>query len=206
MRQEFINGFLSGVGITSVTFLAYIYLSSLRASHRLQPRAVADKVKEVVMDNAADKEQMKKWNRESIYMTRFANVNQVTLPSKNIKKNGEFWENIMGLKLIVDDHHYKRFECDNSDFASTLSLHNDEGSTAPIVYIEAPSKEALDEKYLFIKQKGIDVTEPVDQSWGWRESHLKDADGNNVILYYAGRWRRYPDWRVESSLPSKPKY
>lgn len=40
--------------------------------------------------------------------------------------------------------------------------------------------------------------EPVDQRWLWREARLKDVDGNQLILFYAGKNRLNPPWRIES--------
>ncbi len=37
---------------------------------------------------------------------------------------------------------------------------------------------------------------PADQSWGWREAHLRDPAGNRLCLYWAGENRLYPSWRL----------
>jgi len=48
-----------------------------------------------------------------------------------------------------------------------------------------------------LQQKGIVFSElPNDKPWLWREAHLKDPDGNNLILFYAGTNRKAPPWRV----------
>jgi hypothetical protein len=45
---------------------------------------------------------------------------------------------------------------------------------------------------------GIDFEElPNDKPWLWRESRLKDPDGNQIILYFAGSNRTNPPWRIE---------
>lgn len=37
---------------------------------------------------------------------------------------------------------------------------------------------------------------PTDKQYLWREARLKDLDGNNLILYYAGKNRKFPPWRI----------
>ena len=47
-----------------------------------------------------------------------------------------------------------------------------------------------------IKQ-GINIDDlPKDKAWLWRESYLKDPDGNQLILYKAGENRKNPPWRI----------
>jgi hydroxymethylpyrimidine/phosphomethylpyrimidine kinase len=39
---------------------------------------------------------------------------------------------------------------------------------------------------------------PEDRSWLWRESWLRDPAGNRLCLFFAGKNRRVPPWRVSS--------
>lgn len=62
------------------------------------------------------------------------------------------------------------------------------------VYFEI---ENLDEYVAELVQKGIAFDElPNDKSWLWREARLKDLDGNQLILYWAGDNRKNPPWRI----------
>lgn len=124
------------------------------------------------------------------------NLNQITVYSKDVKKAVEFYQ-ILGLLLIVDSiPRYARFECPDGD--STFSLHEtDEISENSniVLYFEC---ENLDEKVSELKQKGIVFEQdPIDQTWLWREAHLRDLDGNKIILFYAGENRKNPPWRVK---------
>ncbi|MGI8670618.1 MAG: VOC family protein [Aridibacter sp.] len=124
------------------------------------------------------------------------NLNQVTVYSKDIKKAVRFYQKL-GLLLIVDSiPRYARFECPDGD--STFSLHESNGISANsniVLYFEC---EKLDEKVSELKQKGIVFEqEPTDQTWLWREAYLRDLDGNKIILYYAGKNRKNPPWRVD---------
>ena len=123
------------------------------------------------------------------------NLNQVTIPSLDIKKATAFYK-LLGLKLIVNAlPRYVRFECPDGD--STFSIHKVD--TLPkgngiSLYFE---DEHLDEVVKNLKLKGIVfVSEPEDKTWLWREAHLKDPDGNQIILYYAGINRKNPSWRI----------
>ncbi|MEY8848199.1 VOC family protein [Psychroserpens sp. XS_ASV72] len=125
------------------------------------------------------------------------NLNQITVPSLDLNKSIPFYE-CLGLNLIVKSlPHYARFECPNG--SSTFSIHQTE--TLPkgdgiYVYFEC---ENLDEHVNNLKKKGIVFDqEPVDQEWLWREARLKDLDGNQIILYYAGINRTDPPWKIKT--------
>jgi hypothetical protein len=63
------------------------------------------------------------------------------------------------------------------------------------VYFEC---EQLDNQIAIFKSRGIKFQSgPEDQSWLWREARLLDPDGNQLILYYAGKNRKNPPWRLE---------
>ena len=123
------------------------------------------------------------------------NLNQVTLPSTNVEKAVEFYTKL-GLHLIVDaSPRYVRFELPNGD--STLSIHKvDHISTEniPIIYFEDENLDVLVKK---LQEKGIEFSQlPKSETWLWREAHLKDPDGNKLILYKAGKNRKNPPWRI----------
>lgn len=124
------------------------------------------------------------------------NLNQVTVPSTDLSKSIIFYERL-GLELIVDaTPNYIRFECPEGD--STFSVHLvDELATAaaPIVYFET---RTLDQEVKRLQNEGIEFDLlPVDQSWGWREARLKDPDGNQIVLFFGGDYRKNPPWRVK---------
>jgi len=126
------------------------------------------------------------------------NLNQITVPSLDLTKSIPFYEKL-GLKLIVESlPHYARFEC--PDGYSTFSIHQTEElpkGNGIYVYFEC---ENLDEQVEKIKKHGIEFDqEPSDQEWLWREAKLKDVDGNQLILFYGGKNRLNPPWRIEKS-------
>ena len=122
-------------------------------------------------------------------------LNQVTVGAIDLDRSIAFYETL-GLGLIVKAPHYARFELPDGD--STFSLHlapEGPGPHAPVIYFES---ETLDADVAYLKSRGVAFdTEPTDQSWLWREAHLRDPAGNALILYYAGKNRTHPPWRVE---------
>ncbi len=122
------------------------------------------------------------------------NLNQVTLPSTDITRSVEFYRS-MGFRLIVNSDHYARFECPEGSSTFSLHLVNSVNSGSEcVVYFE---KKALDEWVNHLKKGGLHFDkEPADMPWLWREARLKDPDGNQLCLYYAGENRRNPPWRV----------
>ena len=123
------------------------------------------------------------------------NLNQVTIPSRDLEKSVAFYK-LLGLKLIVDSiPRYARFECSDGD--ATFSIHHQDelpSGNGVTIYFEC---DDLDEQYERLKGEGLVFEHPpIDQDWLWREARLKDPDGNNVILYFAGKNRKNPPWRI----------
>ena len=126
------------------------------------------------------------------------NLNQITVPSLDLTKSIPFYKKL-GLNLIVKAlPNYARFECPDGN--STFSLHQtNELSKGEGIYVYFEC-ENLDEYVENLKQKGVQFdTEPTDEKWLWREARLKDIDGNQLILFYAGENRLNPPWRIENN-------
>ncbi len=124
------------------------------------------------------------------------NLNQVTVPSVDVKRAISFYEKL-GLQLIVKAlPHYARFECIKGD--ATFSIHQVEElpkGDGVYVYFET---ERLDQEVERLIAEGIEFDQlPKDQTWLWREARLKDPDENQIILYFAGDNRRNPPWRIK---------
>lgn len=124
------------------------------------------------------------------------NLNQVTVPSLDVEKAIDFYKTL-GLKLIVRAlPNYARFECPKG--TSTFSIHQVEQlpkGEGISIYFECDN---LDEYVLELKEKRITFhLDPTDQNWLWREARLKDLDGNQLILYFAGDNRLNPPWKIQ---------
>ena len=123
------------------------------------------------------------------------NLNQVTIPSTDVERATKFYQTL-GLRLIVRAFpHYVRFECPYGE--ATFSIHQVEETAkgeGVVVYFE---EENLDEYVKQLQEKGITFDElPEDRSWGWREARMTDLDGNKLILFWGGKNRKNPPWRI----------
>ena len=123
------------------------------------------------------------------------NLNQITIPSLNVETATDFYKTL-GLKLIVDAiPKYVRFEC--PDGHATFSIHKVDNlpkGNGITIYFE---DDNLDEWVSKLQQKNVKFNQlPEDKPWLWREAHLQDLDGNNIILYHAGKNRKNPPWRI----------
>ncbi|WP_224485090.1 VOC family protein [Robertkochia aurantiaca] len=125
------------------------------------------------------------------------NLNQVTLPCRDLDRSVIFYQNL-GLLLIVRTDTYARFECSAGD--ATLSLSKKEQNFQPsdiTIYFEVDDPDRVIKE---LKKKGIEITaEPEDKRWLWREASLQDPAGNNLIIYHAGENRKYPPWRINTN-------
>jgi predicted enzyme related to lactoylglutathione lyase len=124
------------------------------------------------------------------------NLNQITISSNKVVESVQFYKKL-GLVLIVDSiPRYCRFECSNG---ATFSIHETietPENNSIVIYFEC---ENLDVKVAELKEQGIEFeTEPTDQRWLWREAYLKDPNGNQICLFYAGENRLNPPWRIKS--------
>jgi catechol 2,3-dioxygenase-like lactoylglutathione lyase family enzyme len=125
------------------------------------------------------------------------NLNQVTLPSTDVRRSIEFYVRLGLIQIVEDLPHYARFECPDGD--ATLSVEKVDrppGSPGPVVYFEC---ENLDTAVARMRERGLQFdAEPRDQPWLWREAYLKDPDGNVICLFEAGENRKNPPWRLGS--------
>jgi catechol 2,3-dioxygenase-like lactoylglutathione lyase family enzyme len=123
------------------------------------------------------------------------NLNQVTVGCDDVETSIAFYR-ALGLKLIVKDVHYARFECPDGD--ATFSVHRADElapGAGPLVYFEC---DDLDARVRELAARGIRIdAQPQDQPWLWREAYLRDPAGNRICLYHAGRNRKSPPWRIE---------
>jgi hydroxymethylpyrimidine/phosphomethylpyrimidine kinase len=128
-------------------------------------------------------------------------LNQVTMPMLDYEVSIAFYT-ALGLKLIVaSPPRYARFECPDADGGepATLSIEKVDGYAGgawPEVFLEV---DDLASTVARLREAGIDVSDPVDQSWLWREAELRDPAGTRIKLYTAGKNRRFPPWRVEAT-------
>jgi catechol 2,3-dioxygenase-like lactoylglutathione lyase family enzyme len=126
-------------------------------------------------------------------------LNQVTVPLIDYQASVAFYQRL-GLKLIVDSPpRYARFECPEGDGGepATFSIEQVDGYRGgdwPEIWFETDDLDALVDR---LRADGIIIeSEPVTQSYLWREAVVRDPAGTRIKLYHAGENRRFPPWRV----------
>lgn len=121
-------------------------------------------------------------------------LNQVTVGCTDYAASVQFYTSL-GLTQIVDaPPRYARFETPGGE---TFSIHQVDAVAAPtsVVYFEI---EELDRTVAILKSAGLRfTTDPVEESWGWREARLRDPAGNEICLFWGGQNRRFPPWRID---------
>ena len=121
-------------------------------------------------------------------------LNQVTVYSSDLARSEVFYSTL-GLRLIVKDDHYLRFEC--PDGSSTFSVEAADvvsASDSIKLYFEC---DDLDAEYERLHSAGVEFEQPpTDMPWLWREANLRDPDGHRLCLFYAGENRHNPPWRL----------
>ena len=124
-------------------------------------------------------------------------LNQVTMPSTDVARAVEFYKQLGLILIVLSLPKYARFVCPDGD--ATFSIHHYPSlapGEKPVVYFEC---ENLDNAVEDLARKGVKFeSEPRDQPWLWREAYLRDPDGNEICLYYAGKNRLNPPWRLQS--------
>jgi catechol 2,3-dioxygenase-like lactoylglutathione lyase family enzyme len=121
-------------------------------------------------------------------------LDQVTVGATNLDRSEAFYR-ALGLRVIVKDEHYLRFECPVG--ASTFSV--DLVDSVPefeevTVYFEI---DDVDTAYERLQRDGIAFEQPpTDMPWLWREARLRDPDGHRLCIFHGGENRLNPPWRV----------
>ncbi|MBS1708308.1 MAG: VOC family protein [Armatimonadetes bacterium] len=123
------------------------------------------------------------------------NLNQVTVACSDVARSVAFYKRL-GLQQIVDSPHYARFACPVG--GATFSVHlapDGVVSSTTVVYFEV---EELDVVVGELQSAGVAFDQlPQDERWLWREARLRDPDGNQICLYWAGENRLNPPWRID---------
>jgi catechol 2,3-dioxygenase-like lactoylglutathione lyase family enzyme len=121
-------------------------------------------------------------------------LNQVTVGSTDLDRSESFYRTL-GLRLIVKDDHYLRFECPEGEGTFSVDLVADVPELEQVtLYFET---DDVDGAYRRLRRAGIEFEQaPAAMPWLWRESRLRDPDGHRLCLFHGGENRRNPPWRL----------
>ncbi len=128
---------------------------------------------------------------------RTIRLNQVTIPVTDVQLSADFYDRLGLIQIVDGGPDYARFEFPEGD--STFSLHRVDTVVAPndvTVYFECAD---LDRRVADLQSSGfVFKSGPEDMRWMWREARLLDPDGNEICLFYGGKNRLNPPWRLET--------
>lgn len=122
-------------------------------------------------------------------------LNHVTLAVGDVESSARFYARLGLTQIVADYPDYARLLAPQGD--TTLSLHPaahpaSEPSTS--IHFEVDDVDHAVEE---LKRAGFSfVCDPADQPYLWREAILLDPDGHRVFIYYAGKNRLDPPWRL----------
>ncbi len=124
--------------------------------------------------------------------------NHVTLDVADLERSKAFYKTLGLIQIVDSPPRYARFVFPEGD--ATLSVEvmgdrPDRPADRAQIFFEC---EALDETVAALTRKGLVFQqEPTDMFYLWREARLRDPDGHELRLYYAGENRLNPPWRLK---------
>ena len=126
--------------------------------------------------------------------------NHVTLDVADLERAKAFYRTL-GLVQIVDSPpRYARFVLPQGDATLSVEVMGDRpGRPADRAQLFFEC-DALDETVAALKRRGVVFEqEPTDMFYLWREARLRDPDGHELRLYFAGENRLNPPWRLKDT-------
>jgi catechol 2,3-dioxygenase-like lactoylglutathione lyase family enzyme len=121
-------------------------------------------------------------------------LNHAIIWVKDVPRALRFYQDGLGFRVIEAMPGYARLR--SSRGGATLALHatNDRkpppGTRQVVLYFETPR---LTETCQRLIRRGVRFDQmPRRMPWGWDHAYLRDPDGHEISLYWAGRKRFLP--------------
>jgi catechol 2,3-dioxygenase-like lactoylglutathione lyase family enzyme len=125
--------------------------------------------------------------------------NHITLDVSDLERSKKFYQTLGLIQIVDAPPRYARFVFPEGD--ATLSIEvmgGRPGRPADLAQIFFEC-EALDGTVAALKAKGLVFEQdPTDTFYLWREARLRDPDGHELRLYFAGENRLDPPWKLKS--------
>jgi catechol 2,3-dioxygenase-like lactoylglutathione lyase family enzyme len=124
-------------------------------------------------------------------------LNHVTLIVTDFERSAAFYSALGLIPIVHEPPRYARFQCPDSDATLSVEVTGEPRLLARAqLFFECPD---LDRTVATLKAKGMNFEQdPTDMFYLWREARLRDPDGHDIRLYYAGDYRLNPPWKVKS--------
>ena len=123
-------------------------------------------------------------------------LNHVTLIVTDLEASMAFYQ-MLGLEpIVLEKPRYVRFTLPAGDETLSLEVTGESAAQSRVqLYLECPDLDVLCDE---LKAKGAKFEqEPTDMDYLWREARLRDPDGHQIRLYFAGDNRLNPPWRLK---------
>jgi hypothetical protein len=114
-------------------------------------------------------------------------LHEIELYSTNPGKDKSIYQDILGLKLRVDNPGLSVYDPGLKELDLDISIHNPEKKVSLSFLVQE-----LDIYYDKIKEKGIQVSEPCDSHLGLREIKFQDKAGFQIVIH--SPTDKSPDW------------
>ena len=124
-------------------------------------------------------------------------LNHITIIVTDFERSKAFYKQL-GFQQIVDSPpRYARFIVPGNEATFSIEVTPDAREMGPEqaqIFLEC---DDLDARCAALKNAGIAFAQdPIDMLYGWREARLRDPDGHDIRLYFAGENRLNPPWRI----------
>ena len=125
-------------------------------------------------------------------------LNHVTIAVADLERSLTFYRALGLVQIVHAPPRYARFRMPDGDATFSVEVTGEAASPSGVVlFFEC---DALDQSVAALEARGLRFEQPPsDMFYLWREARLRDPDGYQVRLYFAGRNRLHPPWKIEGS-------
>jgi len=123
-------------------------------------------------------------------------LNHAIIWVRKVSPSLKFYRDLLGFRTIESMPGYARLRSPKG--GATIALHettkgrSPEGTRQVVLYFETPDLASLCRK---LQGKGVRFDQlPQRMPWGWDHAYLRDPDGHEISLFWAGskRFRKTP--------------
>ncbi len=115
-------------------------------------------------------------------------LHEIELFSTNLEKEKSIYQDILGLKVNIDNPGLNVYDSGQKGLDLNISTHNPDNKVSLSFLVQD-----VDEYYKTIKGKGISVSEPYDSHLGLREIKFSDEEGFQIVIH--SPTDKSPDWK-----------
>ena len=114
-------------------------------------------------------------------------LHEIELFSTNLEKEKSIFQDILGLKLNIDNPEISVYDSGHNGLDFNISTHNPDNKVSLSFLVQD-----VDEYYKTLIGKGIPVKEPYDSHLGLREIKFSDKVGFQIVIH--SPTDKSPDW------------